>query len=167
MYSSYLFICHHLLSYSFRVWWSFCCALFFYFSILSLVQTSLLPLIFVSMMIFLFLSAIKSHTPSGCSCFYQQSYSTLRADVSVFISNHIPHTMLVFLFRAGLSVSSPPPFHLWCSDTSVCRSTYFTTSPLLPLSLTCRRVGYIFASSKRSHKLHEHKIFKWPAQLQK
>ena len=102
--------------------------------------------------LFLFLSTIIFHTPCRCFCFYQQSYPTHHAgvsvscwpfcffpspipsvvqwyvlhlipfvshlcqhdDVAVFISNHIPHTKL---FRAGLSVSSPPPFHLWCSDT--------------------------------------------------
>ena len=51
---------------------------------------------------------------------------------------------------SSVSAFSPPPFHLWCSDTSVCRSTYSTTSPLRPLS----RVEPSVLLLKRSQKLN-------------
>ena len=84
-------------------------------------------------------SAITYLSQAGVSvwcfvfCFFYNHNSDFPPQAAMFLQSY-SHRNLVFLFRAYVSVSSPLPFHLWCSDTSVCRSTYSTTSPLRPLS---------------------------------
>ena len=74
-----------------------------------------------------------------CFCFFVSLFLCFTVSLNLFLCFSI-----IFHTRcwSSVSASSPPPSHLWCSDTSVCRSTYSTTSP--PFYLTRGLVGCTF-----------------------